>query len=187
MKFSNTLQAFTLAVAGLAQALPDGWYEGTTLSNGTMEAKPLGASDTKLFTIEPSADWERSVSERSVDGGEPISRLGRRPTSCWGSALDRAGTDAAVSAWKNKVGPTGAFALRSGSNPKAIWFIRRGVKVYYCINAPNSSGSLDLVDINHALKQMDTACPRYTAGYFRWDGSVEIFGKAAENVPICRG
>ncbi|KAJ0330130.1 hypothetical protein COL922a_012549 [Colletotrichum nupharicola] len=136
-----------------------------------MEAKPLGASDTKLFTIEPSADWENSVSERSVDGGEPVSRLGRRSTSCWGSALDRAGTDAAVSAWKTK----------------AIWFIRRGVKVYYCINAPNSSGSLDLVDINHALKQMDTACPRYTAGYFRWDGSVEIFGKAAENVPICRG
>ncbi|KAI8271392.1 hypothetical protein K4K56_003334 [Colletotrichum sp. SAR 10_98] len=170
MKFSNTLQAFTLAMAGLAQALPDGWYEGTTLSNGTMEAKPLGASDTKLFTIEPSADWERTVSERSVDGGEPISRFGRRSTSCWGSALDRAGTDAAVSAWKNKVGPTGAFALRSGSNPKAI-----------------CSGSLDLVDINHALKQMDTACPRYTAGYFGWDGSVEIFGKAAENVPICRG
>ncbi|KAF3802067.1 hypothetical protein GCG54_00012313 [Colletotrichum gloeosporioides] len=170
MKFFNTLQAFTLAIAGLAQALPDGWYEGTTLSNGTMEAKPLGASDSKLFT-------ENSVSER----------LGRRSTSCWGSALDRAGTDAAVSAWKNKVGPTGAYALRSGSNPKAIWFIRRGAKVYYCINAPSSSGSLDLIDINHALKQMDTACPRYTAGNFRWDGSVEIFGKAAENIPICRG
>ncbi|KAH0431432.1 hypothetical protein CcaCcLH18_07048 [Colletotrichum camelliae] len=183
MKFSTALQAIALAMTGLARALPDGWYEGTTLMNGTMEAKPLGASDSKLFIVEPSADLEDSVS----DGGEPVSRLGRRYTSCWGSALDKAGTDAAVSAWKNKVGPTGAYALSSGSNPKAIWFIRRGVKVYYCINAPNSSGNLDLVDINHALKQMDASCPRYTAGYFRWDGSVEIFGKTGENVPICRG
>ncbi|KAF9870442.1 hypothetical protein CkaCkLH20_12109 [Colletotrichum karsti] len=187
MKFTNTLRIAVLAIAGLAQALSDGFYEGTTFSNGTMSVKQLGATEAKRFTIEPPSGWEGTLQERDLVEGEAASRLGKRFVDCWGNALDHSGTDSAVQDWKNHVGANGQHYLESGNSPNWVGYIREAVLVYYCINAPHSSGSLDLVDINYALSQMDAVCVRYTASYFRWDGSVEIFGKVQQGVPICLG
>lgn len=80
----------------------------------------------------------------------------------------------------------GGYELCSGPSGTAwVGYENEDVWEYYCIIARSACGNLDLVDVNYALSQMDAACPAYTASYFRWDGSNEIFGKVNSGVSIC--
>ncbi|KAK3345702.1 hypothetical protein B0H65DRAFT_549381 [Neurospora tetraspora] len=75
--------------------------------------------------------------------------------------------------------------LSSGDKNTFVAFIAEGMMVYYCIDAPRSSGNLDVDDVNYALEQMDATCRRYEASYFKWDGSVEIVGKGRSGDNVC--
>ncbi|KAI6755600.1 hypothetical protein HG531_004706 [Fusarium graminearum] len=120
----------------------------------------------------------------NADGSSSRS-LEKRDTHCWSYELDHGGVDAAVVQLKNWAG-TGRD-WKSDGTPSYFGYNERGVYVYYCINAPRSQGNLDVADINYALGQMDSKCKRYEAGYFRWDGSVEIVGKTRSGDNICLG
>lgn len=181
MKFFAILTLLAASVGlSVASDLPAGLYEGSTLSNGTWLLKPAGAPDSALFTIDPTeAQGAQAVTKRTTGG----STIAKRETGCFGWGLSHAGTDAAVNSLKAWAG-SGNWLFSSTTN-RWLGYQSEGALVYYCISAPNSGGNLDTNDINYALGRMDAACPRYTASYFRWDGSVEIVGKGRVGDNIC--
>ncbi|KAM0301594.1 hypothetical protein ACHAPM_005826 [Fusarium culmorum] len=152
-----------LALASFAAAAPSSTQDFKNLPDGP-------------YSGVNNADGSSSVTH--MDTGEtfnfaaPAKRsLEKRDTHCWGYELDHGtGRD-----WK------------SDGTPSYFGYNERGVYVYYCINAPRSQGNLDVADINYALGQMDSKCKRYEAGYFRWDGSVEIVGKTRSGDNIWLG
>ncbi|KAF5246280.1 hypothetical protein FAUST_1397 [Fusarium austroamericanum] len=166
-----------LALAGFAAAapsstqdfknLPDGPYSGINNADGSSSVTHMETGETFNFA---------APAKRSLE---------KRDTHCWGYELDHGGVDAAVVQLKNWAG-TGRD-WKSDGTPSYFGYNERGVYVYYCINAPRSQGNLDVADINYALGQMDSKCKRYEAGYFRWDGSVEIVGKTRSGDNICLG
>ena len=164
-----------LAAAGLASArsLTNGMWEGTNFGNGTMLVRPFGAPDTEAFTIE------------TLVGDTTEARLAKRYTGCFGYALDHKGVDVSVQSLRDWANAPGGQTLRSGSRNNWKGFVYAETIAYYCIDAPNSSGNIDLNDVNYALSNMDSACPAYTASYFKWDGSVEIVGKDKAGANIC--
>ncbi|KAM0355083.1 hypothetical protein ACHAPU_000940 [Fusarium lateritium] len=168
-----------LALAGLAAAapsakatkdLPDGPYSGVNHADGSSTLTNVETGQT--FEIAASAKSEK----RSLD---------KRYTSCWGYELDHTGVDQAVFELKNWAGNGRDWS--SDKKPSYYGINYRGVYVYYCINGPHSSGNLDTVDINYALERMDSTCKRYEAGYFQWDGSVELVGKTRSGTAVCLG
>ena len=184
MKFFATLTLFAASVGlSVASDLPTGLYEGSTLANGTWLLKPAGAPDSALFTIDPTEAQDEQVVARSPPSTRGSARVAKRATGCFGSALSHAGTDRAVNSLKAWAG-SGNWLFSSTTN-RWLGYQSEGALVYYCITAPNSGGNLDTKDVNYALERMDAACPRYTASYFRWDGSVEIVGKARVGDNIC--
>ena len=115
--------------------------------------------------------------KRSVD---------KRYVECWGDQLDRANTDKAAQCLRNAAAQPGGIDINTPSNA-ALYYLcsENNVKVYYCVDKPNSHGNANLVDINYGLSQMDSKCPAYRASYFRWDGTPEIVGKARSDTNIC--
>lgn len=86
--------------------------------------------------------------------------------------------DSAVQQWKDLVA-NGPLILTSDEWSATYTISAKGMSVSYDIHNPNSTGSLDLEDINFALWWMDNLCPRYTDSDYYWDGSPggESFGK----------
>lgn len=169
-----------LALAGFAAAapsppqgfkdLPDGPYSGVNHADGSSTVTNLETGQSFDFQAPAKAE------KRSIE---------KRATHCWGYELDHGGVDEAVVSLKNWAGAGQDW--KSERTPSYYGYNARGVYVYYCINAPWSAGNIDVVDINYALGQMDSVCKRYEAGYFQWDGSVEIIGKARSGTSVCRG
>lgn len=172
MQFSSTL-ALLASYFGLATAihLPNGVWEGTTLANGTYSIKAAGAPDSESFLVEPTTQ-KRSVA--------PVAK---RTVGCFGYQLDESGVDGAVVGLKNWAGS--GHTLTSSDENYFVAVTVEGMIAYYCIDAPRSSGSLDVDDVNYALAQMDATCRRYEASYFKWPGSVEIVGKGRSGDNIC--
>ncbi|KAK4179603.1 hypothetical protein QBC36DRAFT_287475 [Triangularia setosa] len=56
---------------------------------------------------------------------------------------------------------------------------------YYCINALYRSSNLDTNDVNHTLRETNRVCGSYKSSYYKWDRSVEIFGKDYAGANIC--
>ncbi|KAM7216056.1 hypothetical protein V8F06_008529 [Rhypophila decipiens] len=164
-------------------AFPDGLWYGRTYPNGTMTGHQFDDSGVlkRSIVVHPRDDLvskSKRSSSRSVE---------RRFVDCWGTALDRPGTDRAAQCLRNAAARSGGIDLRSGAGPYYYSCVDSAVRVYYCINAGNSWGNANLEDVNYALSQMDGRCPAYTASYFRWDGTPEIVGKARADTPICLG
>jgi hypothetical protein len=187
MHFLTTLLALApaaLAAPAVGQAQPDvvvpaGFYLTEVHADGTVVRTPLDdAANVTGVSI-----TQRSVSENSA----ATSNLGKRFVDCWSWNLDHAGTDNAVKKWKDRLNKGTVGVTSPKDRPWYIEEVSDGVSVYYCVNAPNRSGSLSLVDFNYALEQMDANCARYQASYFRWDNSVEIVGKASVDDPVCLG
>lgn len=169
MRLSSAIFLLASAV-GLATAihLPDGIWEGTTLANGTLSIKAAGAPDSESFLVEPAVH-KRAMAKRDI--------------GCFGYQLDESGVDASVQALKNWAG--NGHTLTSGDHNTFVVSTNEGMIAYYCIDAPWSSGNLDVNDVNYALGQMDGTCRRYEASYFKWPGSVEIVGKGRSGDNIC--
>ncbi|EGO53991.1 hypothetical protein NEUTE1DRAFT_148459 [Neurospora tetrasperma FGSC 2508] len=177
MQLSSTL-ALLASYFGLSTALhlPDGVWEGTILANGTYSIKAAGAPDSDSFLVEPTTTTTTTTQKRSG----PIAK---RYVGCFGYQLDASGIDAAVVGLKNWAGS--GHTLTSGDKNTFLAVSAEGMIVYYCIDAPRSSGNLDVDDVNYALAQMDATCRRYEASYFKWDGSVEIVGKGRAGDNVC--
>jgi hypothetical protein len=156
---------------GLASAfdLPNGMWQGTTLANGTLSIKAVGASGNEALLVDPAVEKRTGVSKRDV--------------GCFGYQLDASGVDSAVVGLKNWAG--NGQTLSSGDRNTWYGYVSEGMLAYYCIDAPRSSGSVDIDDVNYALQQMDSKCRRYEASYFKWPGSVEIVGKGRAGDNIC--
>ncbi|KAK3291623.1 uncharacterized protein B0H64DRAFT_409611 [Chaetomium fimeti] len=187
MHFLTTLLALApaaLAAPAVSQpqpgaSVPEGFYLTEVHSDGTLVRTPLDDA-ANLTSVSVS---RRTTSENPA----ATSKLGKRFTDCWDWYLDAAGTDRGVDTWKDYL-RTQTLELRSPVDSN--WYaeyINDGVSVYYCINARDTFGSLNLEDFNYALVQMDANCRPYQASYFRWDGSAEIVGKASVNDRVCRG
>ncbi|CEI70725.1 hypothetical protein FVEN_g790 [Fusarium venenatum] len=168
------LAGFAAAAPSSPQAfkdLPDGPYKGVNNADGSSTVTNLETGQSFDFKAPAPAPAKRSIEKRFTD--------------CWGYELDHSGVDEAVTSLKNWAG-TGQDWSSQGT-PSYFGYNARGVYVYYCINAPNSAGNIDVQDINYALGQMDAVCKRYEASYFRWEGSVEIIGNARSGTAVCRG
>lgn len=180
MKFSAITALFATIAPVFAvdfSTLPDGAYSGKINADGSYTLKRADVPRAASVTYAVNAT---ALAARNAD---PEKRF----TSCWGSNLDRTGTDLATNDLRKWANVNGGRTIVSHERPDYFGFNRNGVYVYYCINAPNSQGNIDLNDVNFALSQMDSHCPRYTAGYWQWDGSVELIGKAASGTNVCRG
>lgn len=111
--------------------------------------------------------------------------LQRRFVDCWSGTLDRQGTDAAAQCLRDIARQPGGIDIQTGSATAHRSCVTNGVRVYYCVNRSYSWGNANLEDINHGLRQMDSVCNAYQPGYFRWDGTPEIVGKARAEISIC--
>ncbi|KAG7285869.1 hypothetical protein NEMBOFW57_008163 [Staphylotrichum longicolle] len=185
---ASLLLAFTstaLAAPAASQAEPrapevaNGFYLTTANADGTITRTPIN-DPSDLANLEGVSVFSRRAPEK------PTLALGKRYVSCWGRQLDTYGTDKAVNQWKSYLA-TNILELHSTSSTYSVQYANDGVAVYYCINAKNSVGSLNLEDFNYALRQMDARCRAYEASYFQWDGSPEIVGKASVNDRVCLG
>lgn len=178
MQFSSTL-ALLASYFGLAKAihLPDGVWEGTILANGTYSFKAAGAPDSESFLVEPTT----TSTQKKRSGGS--SGVSKRFVGCFGYQLDTSGVDSAVVGLKNWA--SSGHTLTSRDTNTMVVISVEGMIVYYCIDAPWSSGNLDVNDVNYALERMDATCRRYEASYFKWDGSVEIVGKGRAGDNVC--
>ncbi|KAJ4418197.1 hypothetical protein N0V85_001529 [Neurospora sp. IMI 360204] len=101
--------------------------------------------------------------------------------------------------WEGTTLANGTYSIKPAGAPDSESFLvepttqkrsgapvaKEGMMAYYCIDAPRSSGNLDVDDVNYALEQMDATCQRYEASYFKWDGSVEIVGKGRSGDNVC--
>ncbi|KAK3371188.1 hypothetical protein B0T24DRAFT_706072 [Lasiosphaeria ovina] len=156
--------------------LPDGAWEGTTLANGRHLVKAAGAADSEAFVYEPTGST--ATQKR---GGAAVAK---RTVGCFGYQLDTSGVDRSAEALRKWAG-SGGHTLTSGKGNNWYAVVVEETIVYYCIDAPNSSGNLDVNDVNYALGQMDATCRPYEASYFNWPGSVEIVGKGRKGDNIC--
>lgn len=156
--------------------LPDGPYKGVTHADGSTTVTSMETGETHTFALAEDPKEPKKRSDFAVE---------KRKISCWGYELDHAGCDEAVVELKNWAGSGHNWS--SGERPDYFGYNRGGVYVYYCINAPHSSGNLDVVDINYALGQMDSTCSRYEASYFQWVNSVELVGKCRSGTAVCLG
>ncbi|KAJ6782260.1 hypothetical protein PWT90_10476 [Aphanocladium album] len=157
------------------EVLPDGLFSGVTYANGSTTLISLGSGAAYSFDLDGA--------EAQPEAAATL--LSKRYTACWGTPLDNAGVDEGVRALKGWAG--NGHSLASGDNNAYIGYNRRGVVVYYCIDRPHSEGNLDNRDIDYALRNMDHDCGFYKSGYFQWNGTPEIVGKANDNVAICVG
>jgi hypothetical protein len=154
--------------------LPDGPYKGVNNADGSATLTNIETGETFNISKDSAAKEKRSSA-----------LLEKRLTSCWGYQLDHGGVDQAVVQLKNWAGTGHDWS--SGNTPSYFGYNARGVYVYYCINAKHSSGNIDVADIDYALGQMDSGCPRYEAGYFQWPGSPELVGKCRSGTAVCLG
>lgn len=172
---------FLLAGLGLAQkwegfeAIPDGAYEGLVWPNGSTTIRAFDNPSFSPVTLHLSPETEK----RDI--------LSKRLYQCWGTAMDPVGTDGATNDLRFWASPTQGETLIAGDTPVYHAEVFQGMMAYYCINAPNTVGNLNLVDVNYAFEQMDSNCPLYTAGFFEWPGSYEIVGKCAQGIAVCLG
>ncbi|KAK3690202.1 hypothetical protein B0T22DRAFT_515290 [Podospora appendiculata] len=157
--------------------IPDGAYEAFTYPNGTVVATSIDTIEKRTYVRHVAPQ----VKQRSAGG------LEKRFVSCWNQPLDHTGVDRAANCLRNRANQAGGIDLRSGAGPYYYTCISSAVQVYYCVNAGNSWGNANLVDVNYGLSQMDSHCAAYDASYFQWDGTVEIVGKAKADTPICQG
>lgn len=181
MHFQQSLIALAAALtftstAFAATSIPDGEYTVTNLEDGGQLWSSLTDSSVKIEV--KTEDKRNTLSARSA-------KFAKRRTDCWSTPLDHAGVDDTLNAlrgWAN----TGT-TLSSGDRPQAFGYVSRGVYSYYCITRPNTSGNLDINDVNHAIREMDNKCAAYTASWYGWDGSSELVGKAPAGAEICTG
>ena len=157
--------------------LPDGAYSGVNHPDGSTTMTSLDSGATYTFGLVKSATEQTRRSDYAV---------AKRDTSCWGYQLDHDGVDDGVRALKNWAG-TGGVDLVSGNARNYYGFNYKGVYVYYCINNVHSQGNLDINDIDFALRNMDSICARYEAGYYLWPGSPELVGKCGSGTAVCLG
>ncbi|OIW26662.1 hypothetical protein CONLIGDRAFT_707072 [Coniochaeta ligniaria NRRL 30616] len=173
MQLSATL-ALLASALGLVTAihLPEGTWLGTRLANGTLSFRAPGAPDSESFLVEqPTVVQKRTT-------------VAKRDVGCFGYQLDTSGVDQAVQGLKDWA-TSGGHTLTSGDHNTMVVINIEGMIAYYCIDAPWSSGNLDINDVNYALVQMDATCRRYEASYFKWPGSVEIVGKGRAGDNVC--
>ncbi|KAK3320244.1 hypothetical protein B0T19DRAFT_404755 [Cercophora scortea] len=156
--------------------LPDGAYEGFTYPNGTVVATSVDTIEKRTYVRHATPQ----IAERSAGPD-------KRFVSCWNQPFDHSGVDRTANCLRDRAKKAGGIDLRSGAGPYFSSCISEAVQVYYCVNAGNSWGNADLVDINYGLQQMDSRCAAYDASYFQWDGTVGIVGKARADTPICLG
>ncbi|KFY75785.1 hypothetical protein V499_04257 [Pseudogymnoascus sp. VKM F-103] len=176
-----------LALAGASAAtqwagmenLPDGAYSGTNHPDGPTTMTSLDSGETYTFHL-------TSTSATSPTRRSPRHGISKRDTSCWGYELDHGGVDEGVSELKRWAG-AGGQDLVSGDSRSYYGFNRKGVYVYYCINALHTQGNLDTGDIDYANRMMDAGCGMYQAGFFLWPGSPELVGKCRSGTAICLG
>ncbi|OBT60223.1 hypothetical protein VE03_10317 [Pseudogymnoascus sp. 23342-1-I1] len=176
-----------LALLGLASAsaatqwsgmenLPNGAYSGVNHPDGSTTVTSLESGKTYDFSLSNRATKQTRRSDYAIT---------KRDTSCWSYQLDHTGVDQGVINLKNWAGS--GVGLSSGDSPSYYGFNNNGVYVYYCINKAHSSGNLDINDIDYALRQMDSNCASYEAGYFLWPNRVELVGKCRSGTPVCLG
>ncbi|OBT45363.1 hypothetical protein VE00_04053 [Pseudogymnoascus sp. WSF 3629] len=158
--------------------LPDGAYSGTNHPDGSTTMTSLDSGETYTFSL-----TESGATEQTKRSDHAISK---RLTSCWGYELDHGGVDDGVRELMNWAG-TGGKDLVSGNSRSYYGFNRKGVYVYYCINALHTQGNLDITDIKYANYMMDSGCGSYQASYFLWPGSAELVGKCRSGTAICLG
>lgn len=150
----------------------NGIYTFTSI-NGTVKKTKIG-----------DLNRQSTVAERTT-GRASNGRLDKRQTSCWGNNLNHYDVDFLVDMLKEW--SVGGGEVHSGDKGTSGWISKwNDVILYYCVVTANTYGNLDLVDVNYAPLQMDSACPPYTASWFRWPGSSEIVGKATNDQEICR-
>jgi hypothetical protein len=155
--------------------LPDGVWEGITFANGSYWVKPVGAPESERFLVEPSIQKREPtglVARQSAWGGD-----------CFPRDLNHQGCDDSAQGLKDWAGTGTTLTSRDGN--AWVGVRTRGAIVYYCIDAPHSSGNLNVADIDYALVQMDNHCAAYQASYFKWPGSVEIVGKDVVGATFC--
>ncbi|KFY00193.1 hypothetical protein O988_03451 [Pseudogymnoascus sp. VKM F-3808] len=174
-----------LAIAGVTAAsqwagvenLPDGAYSGVNHPDGSTTMTSLESGESFTFSLTDAAPKETKRSDYAIS---------KRDTDCWGYELDHGGVDDGFGLLKNWAGTFGR-GLSSGDGTNYYGFNSRGVYVYYCINAAHSQGNLDITDINYAALNMDSTCGAYQAGYYLWNGSAELVGKARSGTAVCLG
>lgn len=166
----------------------DGSYIGQTFPNGTVLYYEFDPSTLASGPVPRAAAHVRAARRPQ----RPASHR-KRFTSCWGTALNHANTDAAVSQAKAVIAgrPGGVWIIQDPNPGISTTFYQiivvGNVKLHFYANAPGVVASFDLVDFNWALLQMDTHCVPYTSSYYRWDGTQEIIGKSLANTPVCQG
>ncbi|KAM7201666.1 hypothetical protein V8F33_003215 [Rhypophila sp. PSN 637] len=166
-------------------AFPDGEYVGYTYPNGTVTGHMIDEKGIikRSIAVHPKEDGLGAAAEVTKrDGG-----IQRRFVDCWANQfLDRTGTDRAANCLRNRAKQSGGIDLRTPSTSGLYYgCVDSAVRVYYCVNKPNSWGNANLDDINYGLRQMDARCQPYQASYFRWDNTPEIVGKARADTRIC--
>lgn len=186
MRFHTTLLAqLAFAILGSASTLPaaeprsassDGIFLSTRYANGTVttiKVEDFSTSSTATQRVSRSASNALQLRKRGGD--------------CWYSAgQNHQDIDESVIKMKNWAGVNGRDLTSYGST---AWVHADGWTdfVYYCIITPWRTGNLNIADIDYALWRMDEKCGTYQAGWFRWDGSDEIFGKARHGSAVCVG
>lgn len=180
--------AALVALASVALGLEDGvLYITTIFPNATLVTHDATTGAwVETLTEGPLVEAYRQAFADKAQARTQRRTLSKRAVGCKGNHLDHSGVDTAVNLWKGWLGAHGAYTVCSYPTAyRAVWYTSEGMAVYYCILQNNYCGSLDLVDFNYALVQMDAVCVRYTESWFRWDGSPEIVGKVNQNTPIC--
>jgi hypothetical protein len=175
-----------ISLASSAFALKEGvLYFGRNFNNGTTVFTEIG---------NPSAapvyeQWDMSVESLRLRQREAMSSNQKRFTDCWGWGLDASGVDKGVAYWDAWLRENpGGYELTSTDRNTAFAAVDyEAMRVYYCVNARRARGNMDLEDFRYAIGEMDRRCRAYEAGYFRWDGSPELVGKARSDTPICLG
>lgn len=178
MHFHKTLLAFAVALTFTpslyAAIVPDGAYSVTYQEEGV--ALFTSISDSTLAPIKVKQEIPTPLTG-------PSAKFTKRRTDCWGNGLNHDAVDAAGNAlrgWANN-----GHTLASGNTPTSFGYVLSDVYVYYCIAWPNSSGNLDINDVNYAFQQMDAKCAAYTGSWFGWDNTPEIVGKASTSQHVC--
>lgn len=145
--------------------------------DGTAITTSLSKPDTPPI-ISDSGTFTKPLTSRNVHAP----RLAWPDGDCWGYQLDSTGVDQSADALADWAGTGGQDVCGSFT---FVWFPRREMMVYYCIDAANRCGNIDTTDVRYALGQMDDHCPPYQASWFKWPGSFEIVGKARVGDNVC--
>jgi hypothetical protein len=175
--------AASIRLAHAAGPFPDGIvFMATRFDNGTIVYDSL--SDPSLERVVTQEDVKRSMSQPLH--APRSAKFGKRFTDCWGYQLDASSVDSAHIGLANWAG-LGKEVVTTPTATTYVAITYGGVKAYYCVNARNSRGNCDRDDVEYAFLKMDESCRRYEASDFRWDGSVELVGKARNSDLLCLG